>query len=260
MALLNFSQFRSKFIEFSGRNDLSANETGGFPYVKKADYYIWQAIQWLDSKYSFMQERRRYQKDLAAGSWEFLIPRAIKIDSIWITGADRKHKRLCRMDSIEDARAYFGKEFGQVANATPQFYVEGVHLMGVGQQGLKTTNYTGSFTYDADEPLFDDESTPASVGKYNTMQIHILPPPDQLYTVTAIGKFYSLLPFASTDTNVWIEAYPQALMFATMLQLEAMYRSSEGMRDWAAAVELEMAGVTMVDAQRKSEHITELRG
>jgi len=70
----------------------------------------------------------------------------------------------------------------------------------------------------------------------------IMPPADASYTISIYAYFFSLMT-SDADVSYHSEMYPELLLMASMLALEAFYRNTQGVKDWLSSMQLWLTGV-----------------
>lgn len=95
--------------------------------------------------------------------------------------------------------------------------------------------------------------------EYNT--ILIAPPPlDNTLTIQVEGLFQSDPLVSDTDENFWSTNHPFTLVHAALLKLEELYRNTEGVKDWTAAVERVTVPLNMDLIEEEMSDISEMEG
>ena len=61
-------------------------------------------------------------------------------------------------------------------------------------------------------------------------------------TIVVNGSFGDSLT-VNGDESFWSTEFPELLVYASMFQIEAFYRNSEGMRDWLNVINVELDAV-----------------
>ena len=97
-----------------------------------------------------------------------------------------------------------------------------------------TTPYTGVFTYDFESLSFDSE-------RQEHTGIEFRPVSDATYTMVVTGGFFSLLD-EDTDVSYHSLVYPELLVMAAQMCVEAFYRNATGVREWEYAIQLWLDG------------------
>lgn len=71
--------------------------------------------------------------------------------------------------------------------------------------------------------------------------ILIMPPADASYTISIYAFFFSVM-VADADVSYHSEMYPELLVMASLLALEAFYRNTTGVNDWLSSMNIWLKG------------------
>ena len=77
--------------------------------------------------------------------------------------------------------------------------------------------------------------------KFQKDGILFMPPADKSYVMTIYGFFFSKME-SDADISYHSEMYPELLIMASLLALEAFYRNTTGVNDWLASMQLWLKG------------------
>jgi hypothetical protein len=80
------------------------------------------------------------------------------------------------------------------------------------------------------------------VDRFKYDGILIMPPADGTYTISVYGAFYSVLE-NNIDVSYYSEVYPELLIMASNLCLEAFYRNTQGVMDWYNSMKIWLDGI-----------------
>jgi hypothetical protein len=225
---------RKQFIEYSGRYDLVLDTTD-FDN-NGADTFITAGQRWLDRTYEVLGSVERFDTLLDIGTWYALITDARVIESVWVSLITGERYPLCYL-SMSDFRASFSKDpigitNGRISYYTPVFFYKVPESYDVLIDAIGNNEYV--------------VSTPIG---YNGLLC--MPPTDQQINLEVHGKFYQPKLVNNSDTNLWSEAYPTALILAACRQVEISYRNQTGVKDYEAGIEGELRGAEfdLVDSQ-----------
>ena len=94
---------------------------------------------------------------------------------------------------------------------------------------------SGLATLDSHDLLFGLE-------RFSKDGILFMPPADQSYVLTIFGYFFSKME-ADADISYHSENYPELLVMASALVLEAFYRNTQGVQDWLSSINLFLKGI-----------------
>jgi len=261
---MQLSEFRAQFVELSGRDDLALTPVtaiGTTYYLKKADFFIQAASKWLDDNIDIDRKTMHYSYDMTVGTYRLLVPDAKMISKVY---AQYDNDNIVELEEKEYAwiRENYKRKLSQLSNSRPMYWCYGVPELGPTQLALTSANYTGDYTYEFGDTLFQDEeaSVPGTVGRYRTSSLLILPPVDGTYTISVVGEFYAKVLRADTDFNLWTRRHPELLMKATLMTLEGFYRNTEGTKDFENFIDKEKLGVEFNKAAQESENVNQMEG
>lgn len=258
---MDLSQIREQVVELSGRRDLArdTNVSGSPGFSKRADFFIQAATLWLDENQEHERSLAHYSKDLSASGYRLLVPDAEAVFAVYAQESNDVIRQL-EQKSYAWMRANYSEKLTQVGTGSPAYYVKGNIDLAPTQLALKTSDYTGDYTYEFGDTLFADESTPGSVGRYRTMSLIILPPVAALQTITVVGKFYSKILASGTDTNYWSSRRPDVLVKATLRMIEGFYRNTEGMRDFDNFLASDFLGIEKALIESSYANVNKMEG
>ena len=117
----------------------------------------------------------------------------------------------------------------QLTSGTPIYWAP---LISTPHPELSLLNLPGADTHD----LF------FGLEKFEKDGILFMPPAEQSYTLTIFGYFYSVLE-SDADASYHSEMYPELLIMASSLVLEAFYRNTTGVQDWLSSIKLFLKGI-----------------
>ena len=224
---------RTEFVKQSGRYDLVVDTTN---YADNgADFLIRSGQRWLDQHQFHKKAAARYKIDLAAGTNEASIKKLRAPKEVWIANSEGRAE-LTKVD-LNWIRNEYAKPVASSDQGTPLYYALTVNRLAPEQKALETGDYTGTFTYDAENIIFADEGDAA---EFDT--IIIQPPPDEVYTLEVIGFFFSDLT-DDTDTSFWTIHHPEVSVLAAMLAESYFFHNREGSSDMMQAIDSYLYGI-----------------
>ena len=256
---MDLVDLRTQFVSLSGRNDLTNVMPSGADFTKRADFFINNAVDWLDENVEIDRQTVHYSFDITAGTARMLVPDPMVIFNVYSIRSNTESHRLEERDYAWVRRIYPGV-LSSASRGNPSTWTYALTDLAPNQIALTTGNFTGDYTFEFGDTLFAGESTPGSVGRYRTRSFLILPPADQTYTIAFQGKFYSKFLLADADVNYWSERRPQLLLKASLMVLEGFYRNTEGYNDWMLQVEHELVGVRKVQTDKESHDVSQMEG
>ena len=204
---MTLSEIRTRFIELSGRRDLSAGA---------ADWYIQAGQRLLDRlPYDGKHQEAKWRFTLTAGTVEVKSSAIRAVKDVRVETTDATYY-LVRM-KLGELREYFGAPdgFSSVTAGNPLYYAP------------YSTRSITSIT-EADE---------------SSKGLFILPPPDVSYTVEVRGLFASAPLVANSDISFWTLMHPETLIQAAWYSLERFYRNKQGMEDHMTAITQDLQGL-----------------
>lgn len=225
-----FSDIKVLFKEASGREDLL--ETAGASVlnaIAKA------ATEYLDLHFgsdSFIAESW-YKIDVAAGDVIVEVPGVREISEVWVTNSEGELTQLTKK-LYKELRKMYSEQSADVDQDTPVYYAVLVHRLAPSQLSL-TSGTNTDFTQDTEFTLYGEQHTQKAIA--------ILPPPDEAYTISVKGTFFSNPPTDNDDTNYWIANHPMTFVHAMLRELEVFYRNFEGVKAWEAAIMQKLSGI-----------------
>lgn len=229
---MQLSDFRTQFLEMSGRMDLDSAHSNTNLYKKKADFYIHMGAKYLDENFSIIKPRVRYVIDLSAGKHLLIIPRALVIKCVVAIAG------LKELYYLEYGTEVPKQVFGQENSGIPKYWYIGAPMPGPTQHALTSSNYTDDATYIMGDQWWSGQTMPGLVGRYEATSLVISPNTDRLYSIGVEGDFYSRRLFEDTDINFWSQVHTDLLLYASLMKLESFYRNTAGMADWLNALNM----------------------
>lgn len=240
---MNLLEIRTKFIDLTGRFDLVVDTTS---YEDNgANFFIEAGQRFIDSKINFPKSLARYQKDIAVDSILLTLQYARSIKEVWVTNSDGKYK--LEKKTLTWLRSNYADTLADIDTGRPLYYSPAILGLSPEQAALTSGDYTDEFTYDADDLMFGSH--------YGYNGVVFMPPADEIYTMTVIAEFLSIVLSLDADTNYWSIMFPDVLVAAAMLALEKFYRNTEGVKDMTAVV---MDSLLGIDKDMVEQEISEV--
>lgn len=231
---------REQFVKLSGRYDLVVDTTDWAD--NGADFFIQAGQDMLDRMRDTPKSNNSIFQQLSAGEWYLTFERCRSIESVWInntTGRSQLEKKTLAWLYNE-----FSASIALTDRKTPLYYTPA---------RLRSTDLT-------DRDALGEFFNYAQADSDDLRGILILAPPDESIVVEVQGKFYSDLLSVDADESYWSINRPSTLISAALYQLEVFNRNSEGMRDWLAAISIDMADINKDVAAEEVAEITQIKG
>jgi hypothetical protein len=187
-----------------------------------ADVFINAGIKHLDKLVGMDQTEATLYKTLAVGDWYTYFQNSRSIHEVWVSTTEEKWP-LDEKDRAE-MKEYYGDVPTEIDNGRPLFYYPTNLRTSPDDPAKITVSKFGS-------TAFEITAVP-----YTYNGLIFLPPADDTYTLEVVGNFYSPQLVNETDENYWTLEYPLVVVMAAMREVEIMYRNSEGVKDWDAAI------------------------
>lgn len=234
---MDYVDVRKKFAEISGRWDLvnsSTYEDNG------ADFIINAAQKYLDRLLDSGKMRARYPVIMTAGT---IVAKTIglrAIQEVWAANADGKVQLT--PTSIQSIRDAYYEESANIEQGVPAYYAPAVF------RPYPDTLASTTGMYDVEDLLLYNVSAPAQ--HFNYEGIIVMPPPDDTYTISIWGLFYSPTLSATLSNGVWTqtksfwtEVHPEILVSAAIYRLHGLYHNTAGAADYKAIVMDDITGI-----------------
>jgi hypothetical protein len=233
---MNYLDIRNKFIELSGRYDLTNNDQTD----SGADFFLNAGQKYLDRLMDSGKMVARFPSLLSAGTFIVKSVGVRSIKEVWAANADGKYPLI--PDTLQKLREEYSEEFSAVPQGAPKYYAPAVF------RPFPDTLATSTGMYNVSDILLYNATAPSQHFNYNG--IVIMPPPDGIYTIEIVGLFYSPTLYATLadgtwtqSASYWTEVHPETLIAAALFKLEGFYRNTEGAKDFKATVMDDMTGL-----------------
>ena len=235
---MNLGEIRTKFIDLSGRFDLSS-DMSSTPYEDSgADFFIQAGQRYLDNHQLQPKSLLRFQEDIALNGYLVEFKDALAIKEVWYTKSDAR--RALTKVSLGWMKENYDYPFSDTTSGTPKYYAINIIGLAGQQDGLTTSNYGDTFTREHQDIHFSGEAS--STHQYYR-GIIVMPPVDTAGTITVLGQFKSKELAANNDTNFWSIHYPELLIQSANYSLESFYRNTQGVKDWKAIIDETLIGI-----------------
>jgi hypothetical protein len=205
---MDYYLIRQKFVEISGRYDLVDPITWE---DNGADFYLNMGQKLLDRNLNSKKMEARYPFALTSGNIIVKTPGLRSIREVWI--ANEENKVQLTYVPLDQLRNAFAKESSLLDKTAPSYY----SLASFRPFPDELITVTG---------LYDVEDLLLSGTHYTYNGIIVMPPPDEDYTLTIWGLFYSPALSATFTGGAWVqtksywtENEPETLLEAALSRL-----------------------------------------
>uniref|UniRef100_A0A6M3KL68 Tail protein n=1 Tax=viral metagenome TaxID=1070528 RepID=A0A6M3KL68_9ZZZZ len=226
------SELRTRVIKETGRDDL----VKGDGTDNGIDMFINASIRLLDMFQDNPKSRATHRENMVVGTSYYDIQYCRVVEEVWIstttsaTDSDTGRSLLDEKDLNWIKEQYPTIPVTDLEDGKPLYWA--IYPAGLSPEFFSIANLaamTGA-THDLEGILFGSHS-------YKT-QLLIVPPPDIVYTLEVVGKFFSKELLLATDYNYWTVRFPELVILTVSMLLEGMYRNSEGVNDWMRMVKM----------------------
>lgn len=218
------SEMKNMLVEATGRYDLVEVDT-----KIGATFLLNAGQRFLDKKLSDQKAAARYFVDIDAGDIIVPLPKCRTVKRVYLVKSTER-TILTKRDITYIRANYADKTSTLTAGAPTEWAICNVRPY-PGQ--VNKGDFANSWGLD----------DIIEYGHQNFNAIVFMPPSDATYTIEVWGLFYSDTLVNSNDETYWTEEHPEILLKAALLQLESIYRNTEGVKDWTAAIDLDMLGI-----------------
>lgn len=198
---MNLLEVRQKFIRLSGRMEL-ATEPPDFETDRGADFFINGGFEDLDADQE-MGIGAYYEGSFAVNDYRVLMERCRSIESVWCVNSDGE--RELDKKTFTYMRERFPLLAGTIAS-TPAYW--------------------------SPLPILKDPINRETSANVKHTGVLIMPPTDTAVAIKVYGEFYSKVLVENTDENFWSIRFPDIAVLASLRNLEAFYRNTQGVRDY----------------------------
>lgn len=246
---MNLLEVRTWFVQESGRYDLVVDTA---TYADNgANRYINTGVRLLDRlQITPFTEGHNWQS-AATGIKHVVFGFAFRsVEAMFATKiSDGSRTELAKKTLKEIKELHFQYLAGDAETGTPLYYCPGVFRL------APELEQTGDVLTVPAEYLDYIGESPA---RYTGVLFH--PPCDEDYAMEVWGKVYSQDLSVDTDENWWTFNHPELVVMAAQLMLEKMMRNTEGVKDWIAAIKMELQGIDFDLVEEDVANITCMGG
>jgi len=219
-----------------------------------ADFFIDAGQRMLDRKASYIKAYMWYKKNVTSGTYKLKFQQAASVKEVWIMSETYGRYQL-RKKAYEWIRNNYGDPYSDITPGKTLYYSPLVMSLSPEQSALKTTDYSSEFTMDFEEITFADEAE-----HYDYRGILLMPPPEELSTVSILGRFRSRKLTSDSVKTFWTEVHPDLLVLAAMWALERFERNREGMSDYMSAIEESLFDLGKDMVEEEVQDLDEMEG
>ena len=228
----------------SGREDLftqAGADNGILRYVNAGQ-------KWLDAKMD--GHLVTHVSSIVTGAISLELQYLKSVEDVWVANSTSRYQ-LDPKD-LNWLKEEYAKPTSELTTGRPLYFSLAMANTHPSTRLTATTGY-----YDVDDIIL-------STGEaYTGLTRNILlfyPPSDGAYTLKVYGEFRNKTISATTDCTWWTENYPLVLALATMLQIENMYRNTQGQNDLLNSIERELDGIDKDVVRKEIVGRNQIRG
>ncbi len=229
-------EIRAWFIRLSGRYDLqAAGEDNG------TDFFINQAIRFLEKKVEVPEATARLYYPLAAGEYSVTFQHNCRvIREVWVNDAEDRFE--LEKVPLRELRDFYADQVIELDSGQPTYY----SLAEL--RALETTARDSLATFL--DKTWDEADT-----NYDFRGIVLAPPSDGNYVVEVKGLFGQAELTANADENYWTVREPLLVIRAALYMLESTMRGASNADQWLKAT---MDGIAELDKDTITEQIVDI--
>jgi hypothetical protein len=239
---MDLSEIREKFIEFSGREDLMNTDGSD----NGADFFIQQGQKYLDRLANIEKSEANSYITLAAGEYYGFVENCRAVKEVWAKSSTTRLQ--LKYKKPQDLLLMYSKPVSGIDQGTPLYWTNAL---------IRESPDDAEITIE----YFAGAQVQANVGAFYPYNgVVIYPPVDEAYVINVKGLYYQKELILDADENFWSVQYPMILITSALRQLEVVYRNSEGVKDWDAALEKEMMLLDMDGVEGDIADSVEMQG
>jgi hypothetical protein len=213
-----------------------------------ADFYINSGIKYLDRLDTVKKSTARSFPQITSGDWYVLVQNCRAIKEVWASDVSGIRWKLEKKD-FNILRTAYNELPTQLDGGSPLYYSP-VHTL------RKDTETDSQVTIDY---FYNTEITEA-VDHFTYNALVFMPPADATYRLEVVGLFDTPELVNDADENYWSVVHPIVLVMAAARSLEAMYRNTQGVNDWTAAIKAELFGISLDLIEEEVFEVTQMEG
>ncbi len=214
-----FSLVKAKFIEITGRADLS-DPAAAFD----AGFFINAGQRYLDRLFNRGKVEARHFVNLTVGQVLVPLENVRSFKEVWLF--DSETRVPLTVESAFALREYYNEPVANLSSGPPEYYAP-----------IIIRPYPHDLTSTGLNQVWATQDMKLS-GHETYNAILLMPPVDEsgVYTLEVKGLFYSPALSADTDKSYWTEENELLLIFAAAFMMELSYRNTEGAKDWKNSI------------------------
>lgn len=233
------SALRTRLGELSGRFDLTVDNPA------LATFFLNEGSKFLDRHSETQKTWASNYSYIAVGGWYVEIPSCRAIKELWVANTTSRWQ-LEKIDIQEMLSDIMPELASLLTTGNPLYYSPAVTRQ-VPESGILPP---GSASY---------MDVLVSTGYPYTAAI-IAPPPDEQLLVDVRGLYYSAELVAEDDTNYWADQHVGVLLKAALREIEVFNRNRQGVNDWEAAIDVDIASINKDLVEELVAEVDEMEG
>ena len=237
---MNLSELRTKFVTFSGREDLITSDGDD----NGADFFINAGQRFLDRRIDFRKSTGVYFKSVAVDAWYLKLDGCRSVDKVWVNDVED------RWELEKKDLSWLYKEYPELISATDSG--DASYWSPAELRGIRTS--------DQDDQGDFFRYVLGEVEREDVTGIVFLPPTDIALTVEIHGKFYSPELTKDAASSYWARVVPETLLMAALYRLEMFYRNTDGAKDWLAGIDLDLLDIDKDTVHEDNVNVDQLEG
>lgn len=234
------SDLRTRLGKLSGRFDLTVDDPD------LATFFLNEGSKFLDRHSETQKTWASNYSYVSVGGWYVEIPSCRAIKELWVANSEGNRWQLEKIDIQEMLSDIMPQLASLLTTGNPLYYSPAVTRQ-VPEGG---TLPPGSASY---------MDVLVSTG-YPYTAVIIAPPPDEQLLVDVRGLYYSAELVEDGDSNYWSEEHVGILMKAALREIEVFNRNRQGVNDWEAAIDVDIASVNKDLVEELVAEVDEMEG
>lgn len=244
-------EIRQLVFARSGRSDLVDPET----FVDLGmDVHINAGIRHLESVVNGLHTVRKQVVDVAPGQFVVDVKNVRTITKVTLENSSGEFELDRR--SREWIKGHFTQPYAETTYGQPCVWTPLPPSLVPEQAELTTTTRVPVMTYGYEELMFSNQGSGESE-RY--MRVLIMPPADEVYTMSVYGKFGTKVLVEDEDFNFWTLNYSDAVVWAALRDIEGSNRNTEGVRDFDVMLQPIIRGIDMELMEHETVGMRQIR-
>jgi len=247
---MDLRNIRINAVKWSGRYDLVKTENGDTWVDNGMNAFINAGQNVLDLRVPMhSKSAARHVESVVAGTYLITFLQCRWVDRVWTADAEGNLTELEHL-TMNELRTQYGEDFSLIDQGAPKYYTPTAVGLSPDQEDLDETDFVNM--HDWHDLVFGNH--------YGYDAVVILPPPDETYTVSIWGHFFSTTLTNDGDYSHWTVKFPYLLIKSTLATLESFYRNAEGFRAWEEAMASELLAIDADAVEREVATIDQMKG